>query len=77
MANAKQCDICGKFYAAHKKRSNRYRYSDTNFIQLVNCDYNLNDLDDESAHLETCLECFTAVEAFINQLRNRPPITTT
>ena len=76
MANAKQCDICGKFYAAHRPKGREYRnydYSDTNFIQMVSFGPDLNNPKGETEHLETCSECFNAVEAFINQIRKGEP----
>lgn len=74
MANAKQCDICGKFYAAHKvDRRCRDYYGDTNVIRLFDLGSDINRPNEKepvSTEYETCPECFGKVVEFINSLKN-------
>lgn len=71
MANAKQCDICGKFYAAHKTRG-RYRDfgdSDTNLIKLFDLGPDINEPKYfDPITYETCPECYKKVFTFIDSL---------
>ena len=73
MANAKQCDICGKFYAAHKfnRRCGDFYQSDTNLIRLYDMGPDLDNpkLDDPMS-FEACPECFNRVKDYINMLKN-------
>lgn len=71
MANAKQCDICGKFYAAHKvDRRCRDFYGDTNLIRLYDLGLDLaHPKDEEPKSFEACLECFNKINEFIEMLK--------
>lgn len=71
MANAKQCDICGKFYAAHKvDRRARDYYGDTNLIRLYDLGPDLAiPNNDDPRSFETCPECFRKVNEFIESLK--------
>ena len=71
MANAKQCDICGKFYAAHKvDRRCRDYYGDTNVIRLFDLDVDINSPKEPvTTEYETCPECYKKVAEFIDSLR--------
>lgn len=71
MANAKQCDICGKFYAAHKvDRRCRDYYGDTNLIRLWDLGPDLaHPKDEETKTFEACPECFSKVNDFIDSLK--------
>lgn len=64
MANAKQCDICSKFYAAFKvdRRLGSYEFRDTNGVVLINTDSN-------NEELETCPECMEKIKAFIEGMK--------
>lgn len=72
MANAKQCDICGKFYAAHKvDRRCRDYYGDTNVIRLFDLGSDINvSKEPVGTEYETCSECFSKVVEFIDSLKN-------
>lgn len=72
MANAKQCDICGKFYAAHKvDRRCRDFYGDTNLIRLYDLGLDINRPEEKDPIVyETCSECFSKVSEFIGTLKN-------
>lgn len=74
MANAKQCDICGKFYAAHKlsKKLRGYGMCDTAVITLFDPDYDANypgELEDAQVSIETCPECMKRIKEFINSMK--------
>lgn len=74
MANAKQCDICSKFYAAHKLSKNLRGYGirDTAAIILFDPDPNANypgDLDGIEDGLETCPECMRRIKEFIAAMK--------
>ena len=71
MANAKQCDICGRFYAAHKVGRNLrdYGYSDTNMIRLFDLGPDINEPKSyEPITYESCPECYKKVFLFIDSL---------
>ena len=63
MANAKQCDICKKFYAASKvdRRLGTLGIRDTSAIVLC-------DINKDAEELETCPECMEKIKAFINDM---------
>lgn len=74
MANAKQCDICGKFYAAHKlsKKLGHYDMRDTGVIALYDPDPNAEyprDLDGCQEELESCPDCMRKVKTFIAEMK--------
>lgn len=74
MANAKQCDICGTFYAAHKdsKKLRGMGYTDTDLIKLVDMELQEkpNDYEDWACEtIETCPACMRKVKQFIETLR--------
>lgn len=75
MANAKQCDICGVFYAAHKdsKKLRGMGYTDTDLIRLVDMDLqektDYYDDDYNCETLETCPTCMRKVKQYIEALK--------
>lgn len=73
MANAKQCDICGHFYAAHKesKRLRGCGYLDTAAIMIYDPDDKLADFDPDvgKVTLETCSVCIKRIQDFIEELK--------
>ncbi len=74
MANAKQCDICGKFYAAHKlsRKLREYDIRDTSAIILFdpnpNADYP-GEVEDCKEEMDTCPECMTNIKEFIAAMK--------
>lgn len=73
MANAKQCDICNSFYAAHKE-SRRLRgcgYLDTAAIIFYDPDDKLAEIKPEEGKvtLETCPTCIKRIQDFIEELK--------
>ena len=74
MANAKQCDICGKFYAAHKlsREMRRYDIRDTATVMLFDPDPNAKypgELEDKLFTMETCPECIKRIREFIDTIK--------
>ena len=76
MANAKKCDICGTFYAAHKlsKKLRGYDMVDTATITLYNPDPNAEypgDIDPREINqiLEACPECMENIMEFISAMK--------
>ena len=71
MANAKQCDICGKFYAAHKvDRRCRDYYGDTSLIRLYGLGLDINSpKEPETTEYETCAGCYSRINEFIESLK--------
>lgn len=70
MANAKQCDVCGDFYAAHKlsKKLRGYDIRDTAAIILFDPDPDATypgDLEGIDEGFETCPKCMTKIKNFI------------
>ena len=76
MANAKQCDICGVFYAAHKdsKKLRGLGYTDTDLIRLVDMDLqektDYYDDDYNCETLETCPTCMRKIKQHIETLKS-------
>ena len=73
MANAKQCDICGAFYAAHKD-SRRLRgcgYLDTAAIMFYDPSDNVAGFDNDEVKttLETCPECMKNIKEFVTAMK--------
>lgn len=70
MANAKQCDICGKFYAAHKvDRRCRDYYGETNVIRLFDLGSDINTPKEPvTTEYETCPGCYNAIKMFIDNM---------
>ena len=73
MPNAKQCDICGAFYAAHKnsKRLRGCGYLDTAAIIIYDPETEIVDYDDDpnKLSLETCPVCLKRIKGFIGELK--------
>lgn len=74
MANAKQCDICGDFYAAHKlsKKLRGYDIQDTGMIMLFDPDPNAEyprDVETCREEMETCPNCMRKIKAFIASMK--------
>jgi hypothetical protein len=74
MANAKQCDICGKFYAAHKlsKQLRGYGVSDTATITIFDPDPNASypgEVDQTPETMEACSECIKKIRDFIESMK--------
>lgn len=74
MANAKQCDICSNFYAAHKlsKRCRGFGVRDTAAVILHDPDPDATSLDEmeyPEDGLETCPECMKRIKEFINAMK--------
>jgi hypothetical protein len=76
MANAKQCDICGKFYAAYKTADNARRKGwtirDTAAIMIFDpkpdtTDY--EELNEPTDTRETCPVCMARIRDFIETLK--------
>ncbi len=70
MANAKQCDICGVFYAALKSSRARGGFDcrDSATLVVFDPDPEVKSSNDV-VELETCPECMSRVKAFIGELR--------
>lgn len=74
MANAKQCDICSCFYAAHKlsKRLRGYGMCDTAVITIFDPDADAEypgELEDIQVSIETCPECMRRIKEYINVMK--------
>ena len=74
MANAKQCDICGEFYAASKvDRSLRaYEYRDTDAVILINAGSSSGMADDQpirNEEMESCPKCMRKIKEFIDGMK--------
>jgi hypothetical protein len=66
MANAKKCDICGKYFDAPDTSPYRLDYDDNfNFIRLhrARCEYDRP--DDLWLHFDSCDECYQDVLDYI------------
>lgn len=79
MANAKQCDICGDFYAAHRlsNRLIRFDIRDTAAIILFDPDPNADnpgDLDGIQEALETCPKCMARIKEFVAAMKGNKEI---
>lgn len=80
MANAKQCDICGDFYAAHRlsNKLRGYDIRDTAAIILFDPDPNADhpgDLDGIQEALETCPNCIARIKEFIAAMKDNKEAT--
>jgi hypothetical protein len=74
MANAKQCDICGKFYAAHKLSKNLRGYGmrDTATVFLYDPDPNAEypgELEGIEEGFETCCDCMSKIKNYIATMK--------
>lgn len=76
MANAKQCDICGSFYAAHKlsKKLRHYDMIDTAFVVIYDPDPDAEypgDIDFRLPDLmtEVCPRCVKTIKEFIENMK--------
>jgi hypothetical protein len=76
MANAKKCDICGKFYAAHKlsRKLRGLDMRDTSTVVLLDLDYqetdDVFDINSDKVTMETCPECMAKIKKFIESMKN-------
>lgn len=74
MANAKQCDICGTFYAAHKLSNKLRGYDIRDTAAIIIFDPNPNaeypgEVEESRKDLETCPECMKCIKAFIASMK--------
>lgn len=74
MANAKKCDICGAFYAAHKlsRKLRDYNIQDTAAIILFDPDPNSNyvgEVEESREAFETCPVCMRKIKTFIDNMK--------
>jgi hypothetical protein len=74
MANAKQCDICGKFYAAHKlsRQLRGYGVSDTATITIFDPDPDASypgEVDQQPENIEVCPVCIKKIRDFVESLK--------
>lgn len=74
MANAKQCDICGAFYAAHKLSNKLRGYDIRDTAAIIIFDPNPNaeypgEVEESRKDLETCPECMKRIKEFIASMK--------
>lgn len=74
MANAKQCDICGDFYAAHRlsRQLRGCGVEDTAAIVLIDPNPNANylgEVEEDREQLETCPNCMARIKEFIAAMK--------
>ena len=72
MANAKQCDICGNFYAAHKnsKKLRSWDMYDSAVISIYDPEPNKECPDDDDRiTMETCPKCMARIREFIASMK--------
>ena len=74
MANAKQCDICSKFYAAHKlsRQLRGYGISDTATVSIFDPAPDISysgDADQPPETMEVCPECIKKIRDFIESMK--------
>jgi hypothetical protein len=64
MANAKQCDICGDFYAATKvdRGLRAYDFRDTDAVVLIHAAA-------DTEEMETCPKCMNKIKTFVLGMR--------
>lgn len=66
MANAKQCDICGEFYAAAKvadRRLGSYEFRDTDGVILIHAN------PTSTEEMETCPKCMEKIKEFVDGMK--------